>query len=111
MIPAGAVYQPALVEGAIKVAIRRGLSEATADAFGQLVSLAATAINSASPSAIEMLIGPHDGQLTARLTAQLPTTEPDEITFAAFESLARANAHSLELDRRVPSIGFAFRGS
>ena len=109
VIPAGEAYQPALVEGATKVAHRQGLSGAATAEFGNLVSLAATAINSSSPEAIELLIDPNGERLTARLTAQTSSSDFDEAAFAAFETRAGTNAEHFEADRDDLTIRFAVR--
>lgn len=107
VIPAGVAYQPALVEGATKIAHRKGLSGAAMAEFGQLVSLAATAISTSSPQAIELLIDPNNDRLTARLAARASSTNFDEATFAAFESLADKAAESFEADRDTLTIRFS----
>lgn len=109
VVPAGDAYQPALVEGAARLATRRGLSTERSVSFGRLVSIAVTSLNTTGPRSIEMQIESDIDALAVALTAIEATTGIDKSMLAEFAELASADAASSAFDEATSGLRFTFK--
>lgn len=71
-LPAGAAFERALIEAASKYAMRQDISAAAETAFLAGVGLAAQAVNSTEPKAIELVLEIGDASVKATVCAIEP---------------------------------------
>lgn len=108
VVPAGDAYQPALVEGATRLALRRGVSRERSVAFGRLISLAVTALNRSAPKSIEMRIGDHGDVLSVSLAAIEATAAIDADAVREFTQRAEDDAIAPAHETATPALEFRF---
>lgn len=108
VMPPGPVCQAALSEGAVKVALRQGLAHSTATNLGELVELAAIAINTTTPASIELTIDPDQTNLMVRLVGHHPMTEPDSAAFDELATSASDATSHYTCDPASPQVTFEF---
>ncbi len=105
-MPAGLAYQGALSEGATKVAMRQDLTPEAATDIGELVELAATAINSCAPASVELVIDPHSEHFVVVVSGLGASTPGDPVHFDTCAAYAKRVATRLHSDPAAATIRF-----